>query len=47
MPSHDDEHEEFIMKEATNDLASFIYSLNLVSKKMLLKNIAIGRRGDC
>jgi hypothetical protein len=34
MPSHNDEREELRMKETTNELASLISSLNLVSKEM-------------
>ena len=33
MPSHDDELMELRMKETTNELASLISSLNLVSKE--------------
>ena len=44
----DDECEKLRMKEATNELASPIYSSNIGSEEMPIERLcAIGRRGNC
>jgi hypothetical protein len=43
-----DEHENLRMKEATNELAILISSLNIWSQEMHIKNIcANDKRGNC
>ena len=43
-----DKHEKSTMKEATNELASLLSSLNFGSEEMLIEKLcAIDRRGIC